>query len=86
MEQSPLVDLKLPLNELNVIMTALGDRPFREVANIVGRINMQVQPQVAALQAPPEASAPVARAVTRPTRQPATTVSAPAEADNELVG
>lgn len=40
------LDLKLTLNEINVIMQALGNAPYATVADLVAKIREQVQPQL----------------------------------------
>lgn len=57
----PEVTLKLGASSVNLILQALHERPFREVAALVGEIMAQAQPQVAAAsQVQPEGSALVA--------------------------
>lgn len=45
-------DLKLTLNEINVILQALGNAPYVSVAEVIGKIREQVKPQVDAAPAP----------------------------------
>lgn len=51
-------DLKLTLNEINVIMQALGNAPYATVADLVANIRAQVQIQIDAAnkQDKPESS------------------------------
>jgi hypothetical protein len=42
--------LELTIEEINVIMQALGNAPYAQVAALVQKIREQVQPQVAAPQ------------------------------------
>ena len=47
--------LDLTLEQINVIMQALGNAPFVQVEALVNEIRNQVQPQIApAVEAPPE--------------------------------
>lgn len=39
-------DLKLTLNEINIIMQALGNAPYVTVADVITKIRAQVEPQV----------------------------------------
>ena len=39
--------LELTIQEINVIMQALGNAPYVQVADLVNKIREQVQPQVA---------------------------------------
>jgi hypothetical protein len=38
--------LKLNINELNIIMAALYELPFKQVAHVIGAIKTQADPQV----------------------------------------
>jgi hypothetical protein len=40
--------LDLTINEINVIMQALGNAPYVQVAELIQKIREQVQPQIAA--------------------------------------
>ena len=47
--------LDLTLEQINIIMSALGNAPFVQVEGIINEIRKQVQPQLApAPEAPPE--------------------------------
>ena len=47
--------LDLTIDQINVIMSALGNAPFVQVESIINEIRKQVQPQLApAVEAPPE--------------------------------
>jgi hypothetical protein len=47
--------LDLTIDQINVIMSALGNAPFVQVEGIINEIRKQVQPQLApAPEAPPE--------------------------------
>jgi len=47
--------LELTIEQINVIMSALGNAPFIQVEGIINEIRKQVQPQLApAVEAPPE--------------------------------
>lgn len=45
-------ELKLSLNEINVILQALGNAPYVSVADLIAKIREQVTPQVNAASAP----------------------------------
>ena len=46
--------LELTIDQINVIMSALGNAPFVQVEGIINEIRKQVQPQLApAPEAPP---------------------------------
>lgn len=45
-------DLKLTLNDINVVLQALGNAPYVTVAEVIAKIRDQVQPQVNAAPAP----------------------------------
>jgi len=45
-EQNVTIELKLPLNYVNVIMAALGKQPFEQVADVVAAIREQAIPQL----------------------------------------
>jgi hypothetical protein len=40
------IELRLDMNEVNVIIRALSDRPFREVYELLGKIHAQSQAQL----------------------------------------
>ena len=40
------IDLRLELNEVNIIIKALSDRPFREVYELLGKIHAQSNAQL----------------------------------------
>ena len=46
--------LELTIDQINVIMQALGNAPFVQVEPLVNEIRKQVQPQLAPKEAPPE--------------------------------
>jgi len=47
--------LELTIEQINIIMSALGNAPFVQVEGIINEIRKQVQPQLApAVEAPPE--------------------------------
>ena len=47
--------LDLTIDQINVIMSALGNAPFIQVEALINEIRKQVQPQLApAVEAPPE--------------------------------
>ena len=47
--------LDLTLEQINIIMSALGNAPFVQVEGIINEIRKQVQPQLApTVEAPPE--------------------------------
>ena len=47
--------LDLTIDQINVIMSALGNAPFVQVEGIINEIRKQVQPQIApTVEAPPE--------------------------------
>jgi hypothetical protein len=45
--------LDLTIEQINVIMQALGNAPFVQVEGIINEIRKQVQPQLAQQEAPP---------------------------------
>ena len=47
------MQLDLTLEQINVIMAALGNAPFVQVEGLINEIRKQVQPQLAAQEAPP---------------------------------
>jgi hypothetical protein len=47
------MQLDLTLEQINVIMQALGNAPFVQVEGIINEIRKQVQPQLAQQEAPP---------------------------------
>lgn len=48
------MDLKLTLDEINLVMGALGNMPYAQVASLVNKISEQVKPQLQAQPAVPE--------------------------------
>lgn len=44
-----MIDLNLSINEINLILAALGQVPYSQVAELVERIKTQAVPQVEAL-------------------------------------
>ena len=45
--------LELTIEQINLIMSALGNAPFIQVEGIINEIRKQVQPQLAPQEAPP---------------------------------
>lgn len=45
------IELKLTINEVNVVLGALGNMPFAQVATLIEKVKGQAQPQVDALSA-----------------------------------
>ena len=41
-----MIELKLDLNEVNGILTALGQMPYVHVKDLIAKIQAQAQPQV----------------------------------------
>ena len=48
------MQLDLTIDQINVIMQALGNAPFVQVEGLINEIRKQVQPQLAPKEAPPE--------------------------------
>ena len=48
------MQLDLTLEQINVIMSALGNAPFVQVEGLINEIRKQVQPQLAPKDTPPE--------------------------------
>lgn len=49
------ISITLPLQAWNVIMNALGQRPFSEVADLIGIVKKQAEEQLAQIpQQPPQ--------------------------------
>ncbi len=46
MEKSNAIALKLDVNEVNMIIKALSERPFREVYELIGKIHVQSNAQI----------------------------------------
>ena len=44
-----MINLELSLNEINLILQALGQAPYIQVAELVEKIKVQATPQVEAL-------------------------------------
>ena len=44
-----MINLELTLNEINLILQALGQAPYVQVAELVEKIKVQATPQVEAL-------------------------------------
>jgi len=59
-----MIKLELTIEETNTILRSLGQHPFQEIANLIGKIKSQGDPQVAELEkqlaATKEAEAPAA--------------------------
>ncbi len=47
--QQPQIALRLTMDNLNTILFALGERPYKEVAPVIAAIRSQADPQVQAL-------------------------------------
>jgi len=47
------MQLDLTIDQINVIMAALGNAPFVQVEGLINEIRKQVQPQLAQQEAPP---------------------------------
>ena len=45
------IELKLSMEQLNVVLFALSKQPYDAVAAIIGEVQQQAQPQVQAAQA-----------------------------------
>lgn len=45
-------DLKLTLNDINIVLQALGNAPYVTVAEVIAKIREQAQPQIEAAPAP----------------------------------
>lgn len=41
-----MITLELEINEVNGVLTALGNMPFSQVAPLIQKIQLQAQPQV----------------------------------------
>lgn len=46
MEEIQLIHLELTLEEVDIIFNSLGQRPFQDVFEIIGKINQQVNSQL----------------------------------------
>jgi len=57
-EQNVTIELKLPLNAVNVIMASLGKAPYEAVADVVQAIREQAIPQLPVPDVKNEADAP----------------------------
>ena len=44
-----MIDLNLSVNEINLILQALGHAPYVQVADIIDKVRTQAAPQVEAL-------------------------------------
>ncbi|WP_184891146.1 hypothetical protein [Candidatus Cardinium hertigii] len=44
--QNKTIDLRLDITEINIIIKALSERPFREVYELIGKIHAQSSPQL----------------------------------------
>ena len=47
------MQLDLTIDQINIIMSALGNAPFVQVEGLINEIRKQVQPKLAAQEAPP---------------------------------
>jgi hypothetical protein len=61
---NPVVTIEHTLEELNTIVLALAEKPFKEVAGLISKLHAQAQPQIAAAaaQQQQDVSAPAAPA------------------------
>ena len=50
---------ELTLDEANLVLAALGKAPFDQVANLIGKLKEQAQPQLERVQAEMAAQQPV---------------------------
>jgi len=50
-----MFEFKFSLNETNLILAALGKAPYETVANLIGNIRAQAEPQLGRVQAETEA-------------------------------
>lgn len=55
-----MIELKLEVNEVNGVLAALGQMPYAQVAELIGKIREQAIPQVQAVEAAKAAEAPAA--------------------------
>ena len=74
---SVLITIEHSLEELSTILTALAEKPFKEVANLIAKIHMTANAQQAAA-APTEPAAPAAPAPTEPAEPAAPAPTEPA--------
>lgn len=44
-----MIDLNLSVNEINLILQALGQAPYVQVADIIDKVRTQASPQVEAM-------------------------------------
>lgn len=44
------VKIELPVNAWNIVMTALGQRPFVEVSDLITEMKKQAEPQIQQIQ------------------------------------
>ena len=65
---STLITIEHSIEELNTILTALAERPFKEVASLIVKIKSLAEAQMGAAQAPAPATSDEAPA---PTETPA---------------
>ncbi|MGK0364386.1 MAG: hypothetical protein ACI85O_001443 [Saprospiraceae bacterium] len=45
-EKEPIIQLELTITEVNLLFQALGNRPFNEVFQLIGKINEQAGNQL----------------------------------------
>jgi len=45
-----MIKLDLTIDEVNTILRSLGQHPFAEIANLIGKIKSQGDPQVAEME------------------------------------
>jgi hypothetical protein len=58
MSDQPTLHLELSVEDVNLILEALGEQPFKSVYGLVSRLQSQARGQ---LQSPPEADTPSAQ-------------------------
>jgi len=61
------IKLELTIEEINTILRSLGQHPFVEIANIIGKIKEQGESQVQAIEAAAQAEAAAAAAAAEAT-------------------
>jgi len=49
------IKLEFTVDQINVVLGSLANMPFGQVANLIGEIRQQAEPQAAAIQAAAEA-------------------------------
>lgn len=51
------ISLSLPLAQVNIILEALGEQPYRVVSPVIAAVHQQAQPQLAPRQTPQQTAA-----------------------------